>query len=215
MASSESPSVARRRLRLAVRAAKISRRRRTWWADHRFREHLTPPMRQVIRYEDEAAEATTIRHFSTSVIPSRLQNAAYAEAVLNSYRDELTDDETAVRLRARIRRRREFLDRKNPPQVLLLIDESMVRRWVGGPQTTGGQLAASNLPLPLFGSYEIHDRGVRDSKDPDGSFWSSPSRNGTHSWPVNVPEISDSDKRKLLVGRKPTGMPSEVPARVG
>src|SRR5947209_3997902 len=34
-----------------LRDAKASRRRREWWDEPRFREHLTPAMRQLIQYE--------------------------------------------------------------------------------------------------------------------------------------------------------------------
>jgi transcriptional regulator with XRE-family HTH domain len=155
-----------------VQDAKVSRRRQAWWADPRYRDHMTPAMRQVIQYE---TEATAIRHFSTTVLPGPLQTREYAEAVLTTYGNELPASEIEVRLESRMRRREEMLARKDRLELFLLLDESVVRRQVGGPEVTGAQLAdlsrlgqqrrlmmrvvpfTVNAPLPLYGSYEIYN----------------------------------------------------------
>jgi transcriptional regulator with XRE-family HTH domain len=153
-----------------VRAAKVSRRRQTWWTDPRFRDHLTLPMRQVIQYE---AESTTMRHFSATVIPGPLQTREYAEAILRNYRSELLDEDIEIRVESRMRRRKDLLDRRNPPHILLLLDESVVYRRVGGAKIMGAQLAdlanlvrdgrvnvrvltfATDAPIHMFGSFDI------------------------------------------------------------
>ena len=157
-----------------LEAARAARRRRQWSDEHRFREHLTPATRQLIQYE---AEATEIRHFNTMIIPGRLQTSEYAQAILAKYRNELPGLDIEVRFEARMRRRNDLLARKERPDIYLLLDESALRREVGGPLVMGNQLAellnrskekgfrvrvvpyTADAPLPMFGSYEILDLG--------------------------------------------------------
>src|SRR5690348_13555600 len=94
-----------------LQAAKMSKSRRQWWDEPRFRDKvradggreviLTPAMRQLIQYEAEATEA---RYFSVAVIPGRLQTDAYAREVVNSYSNVLSPETQALRLEARAHR---------------------------------------------------------------------------------------------------------------
>lgn len=155
-------------------AARAARRRRQWADEPRFREHLTPATRQLIQYE---AEATEIRHLYTILIPGRLQTPEYAKAILEKFRNELTELDIDVRFEVRMRRRAELSARKDRPNIYLLLDESALRREVGGPMVLANQLAellsrskdrgflirivpySVDAPLPMFGSYEILDLG--------------------------------------------------------
>jgi transcriptional regulator with XRE-family HTH domain len=157
-----------------LEGARAARRRRQWSDEARFREHLTPATRQLIQYE---AEATQIRHLYTTIIPGRLQTPEYAKVILGKYRSELVELDIEVRFEARMRRRSELLARKDPPNIYLLLDESALRREVGGPAVMAKQLAdllarskdkgflirvvpySLDAPLPMFGSYEILDLG--------------------------------------------------------
>lgn len=195
MASGESPAVARRRLRLALRRAreamgftqaqvaealdwslsKVQRiekgdvtvsssdlkaslslfevtdqkrvdqlmevartsRRKGWWDDSRFRQHLTPATLSLLQFE---SEATAIRVYNPSLPPGLLQTPAYAEFVFDYWRDELSEEARAVRLEVRIRRRDHVLDRADPPRYYLLLDESVLHRQVGGARVMYDQL---------------------------------------------------------------------------
>lgn len=186
MASQESPAVARRRVRLALRRAreaseftqqqvadalewslsKINRiesgevtvsntdlramlelfrvtdestitrladdarasRRRGWWDEPRYRDHLTAATLQLLQFE---SEATAIRVFQPTLFPGMLQTQGYAEAVLRFWRDELSDDARAARLEVRLNRAREVLDGDDPPKYLVILDESVAHREVG------------------------------------------------------------------------------------
>ena len=64
-------------------------RRRGWWDEPRYRQHLTPAMLQLFQFE---TEATTIRIFHPTLIPGLLQTRAYAEAALGVWRDRLSED---------------------------------------------------------------------------------------------------------------------------
>jgi transcriptional regulator with XRE-family HTH domain len=163
-----------------VQDARASRRRQMWWDEPRLREHLTPALGQLIQYE---AEAAAVRHFYSAIIPGRLQTPAYAELILRTYAHSLPTEDLEVRLEARLRRRNEFLTRKNPPEIFLLLDESVLHREFGGAQVIGEQLLslvklakekrlrarvvpfAGDAPPPLLGSYEILNLSKHDDDD--------------------------------------------------
>jgi transcriptional regulator with XRE-family HTH domain len=153
-------------------SARAAKQRKMWWDEPRYREHLTPSLRQLIQYE---VEATTIRGFSMTLIPGHLQTTEYATAILEKYSRDLSADDRAVRLETRLRRRDALVRSRNPPRQLALVDESVLHRQVGGPPVLLNQLkdlvrrskeAATAIrvipftfdgPIPLYGSYELLD----------------------------------------------------------
>jgi hypothetical protein len=161
-----------------IQDSKISRRRRMWWDEPHFRDELTPATRQAIQYE---VEATTIRHYTTMLVPGVLQTREYATAVLNRYNEEISAARISARIDARLRRRQELMARRDPPVLYVLADESVIRRGVGGPQVVSRQLAdladitrlswvhlrimpfAVDAPLSAFGSFDIF--GLSDQED--------------------------------------------------
>ena len=112
-------------------------RRRGWWDEPRYRQHLTPAMLQLFQFE---AEATTIRVFHPTLIPGLLQTRAYAEAVLAVWRDRLDEAVRATRLEARLQRRGHVFGRPDPPRYLLILDESVLYRRLGGTDVMIEQL---------------------------------------------------------------------------
>jgi transcriptional regulator with XRE-family HTH domain len=121
-----------------VNDARVSRTRKQWWDQPRFREHLSPATRQVIQFE---AEATTSRHLAAAVVFGPLQTARYARAVLDKWRGELPDAYLEAQFDARMRRREQLLSRKKLPQMQVLLDESLLHRVIGGSDVLGEQLA--------------------------------------------------------------------------
>jgi transcriptional regulator with XRE-family HTH domain len=157
-----------------VQSARAARRRQMWWDEQRFREHLTPSLRQLIQYE---TQATAVRHFDTATIPGRLQTPAYAELILRTYANELSDEDIKIRLEARLRRRSELLARENSPEIFLLLDESVLHREFGSAQVIGEQLRdlvdgaekrirvlpfTAGAPPAMWGSYEIYTLDQND-----------------------------------------------------
>jgi transcriptional regulator with XRE-family HTH domain len=154
-----------------IQDARNSRRRQMWWDEPQVRAHLTGPSRQLIQYEHEA---TAIRHFTAFIIPGTLQTPAYARATLSSHIGELAESDIETRLQTRKRRRTELFARRDFPQILLLLDESVLKRRAGDARTTGEQLLdllrvarerseilvrvlpyTADAPLPMFGQYDI------------------------------------------------------------
>jgi transcriptional regulator with XRE-family HTH domain len=120
--------------------AKIARRRQrqAWYQRPEYREHLTPAMRQQIEYE---AEAEAIRSWSVFYIPGPLQTPEYAHANLESFDDEdLPEERRHYRAEARRLRREVVLSRLGELKIYALLDESVFRRPLGGPDVFLGQL---------------------------------------------------------------------------
>src|SRR5687767_12110990 len=95
-------------------------RRKGWWDDPHYRQHLTPATMRLLQFE---SEATAIRIFSPTVMPGVTQTPAYASHILRFWQDELSGEGRAVRLEVRLRRRDYVFHRENPPKYLLLLDE--------------------------------------------------------------------------------------------
>jgi transcriptional regulator with XRE-family HTH domain len=112
-------------------------RRRGWWDRADYREHLSAAMIQAIQFE---TEATAIRSFQPTLIPGVLQIKEYATAVLDAWRGKFPDADLATRLQVRMLRREQLFSRSEPPAYLLVLDESVLLREVGGPQVMAAQL---------------------------------------------------------------------------
>jgi transcriptional regulator with XRE-family HTH domain len=155
-------------------AARAAKRRKLWSDEPRFREHLTQATRQLIQYE---AEARAVRHFHHMLIPGRLQIAAYTRAILHAYQSELSEEIIQVRMDSRMRRRADLLARKDPPEIFVVLDESVLHREVGGSKVMGEQLAdlvrltkdlgvavrvvsmTAAAPFALMGPFDILEMG--------------------------------------------------------
>jgi transcriptional regulator with XRE-family HTH domain len=162
----------RRQIDELTRDAKLSRARarKSWWQESPFREHLTPATRRLIEFEQEAVAA---RYFSTYTIPGPLQHHSFAEAVLRQWNFGLSDEDVALRLEARMRRRRALLTRNPAPRLSVLLDESLVRRPFGGINVLietlkdllklikDGRIVlrivpfSIDAPLPNYGTYDL------------------------------------------------------------
>jgi transcriptional regulator with XRE-family HTH domain len=137
------------------------------------------------------AEAAVIRHYAALVVPGLLQTRDYASEVLRVVRDERADD-LERRLKLRMDRQDLLTRRTSPPQYLVVLDEAVVRRAVGGPRIMHAQFerllkvsALRNVTLRLlpfavgahtgmdggftiFSYHKLEDRGVHE--DPDVVF---------------------------------------------
>ena len=94
----------------------------TWFREWRVYEH----------------DAVSLWYFEISVIPGLLQTEAYARAVLGSG-GLLSPDAVEQRVGARLNRQG-VLHRENPPQVIVVVDEAVLRRAVGGVDVMREQL---------------------------------------------------------------------------
>jgi transcriptional regulator with XRE-family HTH domain len=114
--------------------------------------------REFAAYE---AEALTIWTFQHSLVPGLLQTENYARAVLERH-PNVTSEQVAERLAARLTRQ-SVLERTDPPQLWVLLDENVLHRHVGSAtimQDQMMQLAAMarrpNITVQLIPRGEAH-----------------------------------------------------------
>ncbi|QKW39066.1 helix-turn-helix domain-containing protein [Actinomadura sp. NAK00032] len=112
---------------------------RAFW--HMWREikregkHLAAPP-GFSRYTEIETGCVAMRSFEASTVPGLLQTPAYARAVMSS---GLPLDALEERVAARMARQ-ELLTRDNAPRMWFVLDESALRRPVGGPKVMDEQL---------------------------------------------------------------------------
>jgi transcriptional regulator with XRE-family HTH domain len=112
--------------------ARASKPEQAWWTE--YREFITPEFLDFLRYE---VSASSIYHFEPAVIPGLLQEEAYTRAVL----EELTSAERVEKLiQLRLRRQKELLRREDGPEMVFVMDEAALHRWVGGHDVMSRQL---------------------------------------------------------------------------
>ncbi|UNZ22059.1 helix-turn-helix transcriptional regulator [Streptomyces sp. 891-h] len=88
---------------------------------------------------DAEREAVTIRDFSTTFIVGLLQTEAYARAVLRQGRTSVTDRDLEAKTVSRLRRR-EILERDDPPRISVVLHEACLRVQVGSARVMAEQL---------------------------------------------------------------------------
>ncbi|MFF9477770.1 Scr1 family TA system antitoxin-like transcriptional regulator [Streptomyces sp. NPDC014733] len=93
-------------------------------------------------YVTHEARAAEIRLFDVGAIPGLLQTPEYARALEegNVRRGTLTPEEARERVEFLVERQ-SALERRNPPMMIVVLDESCVRRLVGGSEVLKRQLA--------------------------------------------------------------------------
>lgn len=109
-------------------------RQQGWW--HAFAE-LSPSYSVYIGLE---ADASSLRVYEPQVVPGLLQTAAYAGAVISGALPEVGQDEVASRVQVRLRRQQRIWEDRTPLRLWAVVDESALRRAVGGPTTMADQL---------------------------------------------------------------------------
>jgi transcriptional regulator with XRE-family HTH domain len=105
-----------------------------WW--HRYRDVLPGWFSAFVSLEGEAA---VIRAYEPHYVPGLLQTEDYARAVLRAGRPHLPepDIERCVALRLE---RQTLLSRPDAPVLWAVIDETVLRRPIGGPGVMRAQL---------------------------------------------------------------------------
>lgn len=83
--------------------------------------------------------ARLIRYFEIEFVPGLLQTQDYARVALRIARPDATETEIDLQLALRMRRQR-LLHQPDPPHLWAIIDEAVLRRLVGGPETMRRQV---------------------------------------------------------------------------
>jgi Domain of unknown function (DUF5753)/Helix-turn-helix domain len=105
-----------------------------WW--HRYGDVLPSWFQSYVGLE---AAATQIRTYEVQFVPGLLQTRDYARAVVVLGHWRASPDEIEHRVDLRMARQ-QILHRPDPPQIWVVIDESALRRPVGGPEVMREQI---------------------------------------------------------------------------
>ena len=108
--------------------------RKGWWAAY---EDVLPTGFGI--YVGLEAEASSLRAFESVVVHGLLQTEDYARAVMTTVRRKLAAEEIERNVALRMQRQ-EALLREEPLELWLILDESVVRRTIGGPELMHSQL---------------------------------------------------------------------------
>ena len=105
-------------------------RRRGWW--YRYADVVSGP------YVAMEAEVTELRSYDTQIVPGLFQTEDYHRAVSQGRRPYVESEEIARWWEARSSRQERLLDPDF--RIWAVLDEAVIRRPVGGPAVTRGQL---------------------------------------------------------------------------
>jgi hypothetical protein len=107
-------------------------RQQGWW--HAFGD---VPYSVYIGLETDAA---SLRVYDPQVVPGLLQTRQYAEALISGALPETAQAEIDKRVQVRLRRQERVSAGENPLRLWSVMDESALRRVVGGPELMRDQL---------------------------------------------------------------------------
>ncbi|MFC8953611.1 helix-turn-helix domain-containing protein [Streptomyces sp. NPDC057101] len=85
-------------------------------------------------------DAATIHTYEPMTVPALLQTPAYAQAVIEETIPQLTTEQSATRLKVRLRRQHRIYDTARPLRLWIVLDESALRRVIGSPDIMREQL---------------------------------------------------------------------------
>jgi transcriptional regulator with XRE-family HTH domain len=105
-----------------------------WW--HQYRDVLPDWFSAYVSLE---SEATVIRAYEPHYVPGLLQTEDYARAVLRAGFPNTAPEGVDRRVALRVRRQR-LLTKQDAPTIWAVLDETILRRPVGGSQVMRAQL---------------------------------------------------------------------------
>ena len=108
--------------------------KRGWW--HNYRDVLPDWFAAYLSLEQAALQ---IRAYEAQFVPGLFQTAEYARALLGAGNPHASSEATDRRVALRLRRQ-ELLTRAAPPRVWIVMDETVLRWPVGGPEVMRAQI---------------------------------------------------------------------------
>jgi transcriptional regulator with XRE-family HTH domain len=96
---------------------------------------------QFAAYVSMEAEAETIWDWEPLIVPGLLQTEAYARSIFEAWQSVVTTSPAEVKRRLDIRlARQQLLERDPPPELTVVLDESVLSRQIGDADVMRGQL---------------------------------------------------------------------------
>ncbi|MFJ9637559.1 helix-turn-helix domain-containing protein [Streptomyces sp. NPDC101178] len=108
--------------------------RPSWW--HEYRDIMPPWLQSLFDLE---RSADLIKTFEARIVPGLLQTPEYAKAIMRTGMDGGSDQEIDRRVQLRMKRQ-QLLHAADGPKLWAILDESVLRRQVGGSAVMGEQL---------------------------------------------------------------------------
>jgi len=109
--------------------------RKGWWAGY---EDVLPT--GFSSYVGLEADATGLRIYETQAVNGLLQTPEYARAVLRELYKKDTPEQLQRMTESRLRRQATLERQPEPVDLWLILDETVIRRPIGGPEVMAGQL---------------------------------------------------------------------------
>lgn len=100
--------------------------------------HLVAP--EFLLFMAQEVRASEIATYQPHVVPGHLQTQEYASEVLANFRGSIDASRISDLLELRTHRQMRLFSRAQPPAMRFMVDESVIRRQVGGPEVMNDQL---------------------------------------------------------------------------
>ncbi|MTE12791.1 helix-turn-helix domain-containing protein [Nocardia aurantiaca] len=157
--------VADEHVREALRKLSLEVWQKGWWEG--YAKDIDP---SIIDYAWLEARASEIKSFNTIVVPGLLQTPSYAEAVIRAVDPDADDAQIDRWLEVRMIRQ-QVLTRPRPVHLTVILDESILRRPIGGANVHVEQLAhLANMSERPNVTVRLLPEAVGAHAAPDGSF---------------------------------------------
>jgi len=90
-------------------------------------------------YMEIERQARTIKFWAPLLVPGLIQTPDYARALIRTSNPRWTAEQVEDAVASRLKRQ-EVLTREDPPELLVILDEAILLRPIGGPAVMRGQL---------------------------------------------------------------------------
>jgi hypothetical protein len=111
-------------------------RQKMWWDS--YRDIINKPFSAFVGFE---SEASVIKTFQLLIVPGVLQTPDYARTVIRHMTfGSVSEKEIDRHVELRMERKERVLQGENPPRLFVVVDESVLRRAVGGTDVLSKQL---------------------------------------------------------------------------
>lgn len=117
--------------------ASVTKTKRDWWQSPEYRPAIGPGLKAFLGLE---ATASTLQTYQSEFVPGLLQSEAYVRAIYESSGRALDQDELDRLVAVRMARQDALHREKSPIKLVAIVNESVLRRAVGGSRVMRGQL---------------------------------------------------------------------------
>ncbi|MFB6525223.1 helix-turn-helix domain-containing protein [Streptomyces sp. NPDC056399] len=118
--------------------ATVTKTKRDWWQKPDVRDVISPSFKAYLGLE---AVASKVENYENEYVPGLLQTADYVRAILERAHKGLPPEQIEKRIAVRMTRQEALTREAAPLEFTAIINESVLRRPVGGSEVMRAQLA--------------------------------------------------------------------------